>query len=241
MEQRGVLYLRNKERTSLEGLAVYCELNNFSLIVHDEGDSSPLPTFSEDQVHILLVDYPVKSREHFKEIGKIKRSRSLPLVMIMEPGSESDQIDAFTDGADDIFFREDLNDNGLTLIRRLHNLVGLSQRSTVEPLQNWRIGEDLITLNIAGRMVQVNGRTVHLTPTEWNILRLLSDKNGLVVSRETILDRCFEYQYEGYDRSIDSHVKNLRKKIPQVIETKRGVGYRFVAEAEEREGILQHC
>ncbi len=93
-----------------------------------------------------------------------------------------------------------------------------------------------ITIDRAGHMVDVAGRTVDLTPSEFDLLAALMSAPGRVFSRLELLDRVQGTAYEGYERTIDVHVKNLRAKIepdssrPVYVETVYGVGYRFSRE-----------
>ncbi len=226
MERRRILYLKNRTLPSLEDFSLHCRINNYLLV---EGDSE---TFSSENIspedfQLMLVDYPLMNRARMKSIREWKNSSVLPLIMLMDNVRETSQMEAFSEGADDIIDRKVCSERVFTLMSRMDNLIRIYGKNRNESLTSWMIGKDRISLNVRGRLVLVNGAGVHLTPTEWNILRLLSEKNGHVVSREEILSGCFEYQYEGYDRSIDAHIKNLRKKIPLCIETLRGVGYRF--------------
>lgn len=90
-----------------------------------------------------------------------------------------------------------------------------------------------IVLDENARQVTIDGRPISLTPSEFDLLNTLMASPGLVFSRSELLDKVQGYQYEGYDRTIDSHVKNLRKKIAarlpekEIILTLYGVGYRF--------------
>ena len=83
------------------------------------------------------------------------------------------------------------------------------------------------------RRVEVGGRAVELTPTEWGVLNALARVPGRVYSRYELINRVRGYEFEGYERTVDSHVKNLRRKIevdpaaPQLVQTVLGAGYRL--------------
>jgi DNA-binding response OmpR family regulator len=86
--------------------------------------------------------------------------------------------------------------------------------------------------------VRIHGEPVELTPTEWGILGALSTSPGRVYSRLELINRVRGYEFEGYERSIDSHIKNLRRKVevdprrPQLVLTVLGGGYRFALDAD---------
>ena len=81
-------------------------------------------------------------------------------------------------------------------------------------------------------MIKEDNNAVNLTTAEWKILEYISDNAGMVLSREKILARCLEYFYEGSERTVDTHIKNIRGKLvnPDFITTVRGFGYRFEGE-----------
>jgi len=92
-----------------------------------------------------------------------------------------------------------------------------------------------VRLDLASRTVEVRGKRVDLTPTEFDLLAVLAQNPGRVFTRMQLLDKVQGYAYEGYERTIDVHIKNLRQKIeetpsqPRHIVTVYGVGYRFEA------------
>ncbi len=90
-----------------------------------------------------------------------------------------------------------------------------------------------LVMDREARMVRKNGQRLDLTATEWRLLELFASRPGRIFTRAEIVDRALGNDYDGYDRTVDAHVKNLRKKIeddpahPRLIETVRGLGYRF--------------
>jgi two-component system alkaline phosphatase synthesis response regulator PhoP len=92
-------------------------------------------------------------------------------------------------------------------------------------------GELLIDLD--GHQVQVKGQPVHLTPSEFGLLRALAEQPGYALTRSQLIEKGLGYNYEGLERTVDSHIKNLRRKLeeagaaPNLVETVFGVGYRL--------------
>ena len=93
----------------------------------------------------------------------------------------------------------------------------------------WTLDDNVLKLDSASHRLSVNGEELYLTDAEWKILKYLAVQEGLVVSRERLLSECLNYFFEGSERTIDTHIANLRGKLGSSvwIETVRGYGYRF--------------
>ncbi|MDC7220117.1 MAG: response regulator transcription factor [Spirochaetales bacterium] len=228
MEGKGILYLSNSDRLCCYDFGFHCQLYQMTYLRVEEKNYHKAAEALQGDFELLLADYPLGNGELSQLIRKRKEENPFPYIALLEGKRESEQIQAFYEGADDVFCGESFSDGLRFLFYRMENLIEhYSQRENLSSGQ-WWISSGKISLNVSDHQVLLDDSPVHLTCTEWNILRLLCEKNGKVLSREAILDQCFEYQYEGYDRSIDTHIKNLRKKIPGAIGTERGVGYRFM-------------
>lgn len=102
------------------------------------------------------------------------------------------------------------------------------------------MGNSVLAADEEANKAEVDGEALKLTAAEWEILLFLSSNGGAVVTRERILERCLEYSSEGCDRTVDTHIKNLRAKLgrPGWIETIRGYGCRFAGESLQRSRIF---
>jgi len=149
------------------------------------------------------------------------------VIIISKRNTESDRITGFEVGADDYlvkpFSTKELALRIIAILRRMNSMI-----QTVKE-KRWNLGESILTTDENAHKALLNGSVLKLTTAEWKILIYLTSNGGAVVSREQILDRCLEYSFEGYDRTVDTHIKNLRSKLidPHWIETVRGYGYRF--------------
>jgi two-component system alkaline phosphatase synthesis response regulator PhoP len=94
-------------------------------------------------------------------------------------------------------------------------------------------GNRILAIDEAAHRVSVNGQIIELTPTEWGVLLALAVQPGRVSSRYELINQVRGYEFDGYERTVDSHVKNLRRKIetdpahPVIVQTVAGVGYRL--------------
>jgi two-component system phosphate regulon response regulator PhoB len=156
-------------------------------------------------------------------------TRLIPILMLTARAEEIDRIIGLELGADDYvtkpFSPRELVLRVRAILRRME-----PDRETEKFIQ---IGNLLI--DVDAHHVSVNKTPVQLTSTEFKLLVELATKRGRVQTRTSLLDRVWGYTYEGYDRTVDTHIRHLREKLGELgnyIETLRGVGYRFRAEKE---------
>ena len=99
----------------------------------------------------------------------------------------------------------------------------------VKGIRTWKRGSDILEIDSEKHILKINGEETYLTCTEWKILLYLSDYENQVISREKILSECLNYYFEGSERTVDTHIANLRMKLGESdwINTVRGFGYRF--------------
>jgi len=161
---------------------------------------------------------------------EIRKRSSVPIIMLTAKSQESDKIIGLELGADDYitkpFSLAELTARIRAVLRREN------QRWNKEEVED-TINRGDITVNLSSFEVEVKGIKVYLTPTEFKILSLLVQNPGRVYSRLQLLDTALGEAYGGYERSIDTHIRNLRQKIeedpshPLYIKTVFGIGYKF--------------
>jgi len=153
---------------------------------------------------------------------------TMPIIVVSARTAPADKIDLLKLGADDYlvkpFSPRELVARARALLRRVHS-DSEPQREVLE------FGE--LTIDVSGHKVLVSGEEIDLTASEFKLLTTLSRYPGRVYSRMELVEKVLGYDFEGYERTIDSHVKNLRAKIgdnprsPKWLHTVHGVGYRF--------------
>ena len=155
-------------------------------------------------------------------------SGRLPIVMLTAKSGEADRIHGLELGADD-YLTKPFSPRDLVL--RVQAVLRRSAPSTVE--SSLTFGSGQIVIDEVRHVATVSGAVVELTPTEWSLLTVLASSPGRVFSRSELVNRVRGYEFDGYERTVDSHIKNLRRKIepdphnPTVVETVLGVGYRL--------------
>jgi len=152
------------------------------------------------------------------------RTQKIPILMLTAKTEEVDRIIGFELGADD-YVTKPFSPRELVL--RVKAI--LKRKELAEETETFiQLGNLLI--DVEGHRVSVNNKSVHLTHTEFKLLVALASRRGRVFTRENLLDQVWGYTYEGYARTVDTHIRRLREKLGpagDMIETIRGVGYRF--------------
>ncbi len=149
--------------------------------------------------------------------------KHIPIIMVTAKGEEVDKVVGFELGADDYIVKPF---SPRELILRVRAVL----RRFSAPLEKIILEADGLRLDIDGHKITIDGKPIYLTPTEFNLLVTLMHKRGKVLTREMLLEKAWGYSFQGYARTVDTHVKRLREKLKEkayLIETVRGVGYRF--------------
>ena len=160
---------------------------------------------------------------------EVRRLAETPIVMLTAKVAEADRIRGLELGADD-YLTKPFSPRELVLRVQAVRRRG---RVPAAPAGPASFGEGQLVLDDERHRAMVRGAVVELTPTEWGILVALAGVPGRVYSRFELINRVRGYEFEGYERTIDSHVKNLRRKIerdpgaPEIVETVLGAGYRL--------------
>jgi DNA-binding response OmpR family regulator len=165
-----------------------------------------------------------------EEVAREVRSRSqVPILMLTARSAGEDRIRGFELGADD-YVTKPFSPRELVL--RVQAILRRARGDASEE-ETASFGDGELVLDDARRTAVVRGEEVTLTPTEWAVLASLCRSPGRVYSRFELVNRARGYEFEGYERTIDSHVKNHRRKIerdphdPRILQTVLGVGYRL--------------
>ena len=159
---------------------------------------------------------------------RIRDASDVPIIMLTAKGAEEERIAGLDLGADDYLVKPF---SPRELVARLRALLRRAKVDT-EP-QRSRVEYGPLVIDLAGHKVFVDGEEADLTASEYKLLTTLSRYPGRVYSRMELVEKVLGYDFEGYERAIDSHIKNLRAKIgddpkeSRFIHTVFGVGYRF--------------
>jgi len=182
---------------------------------------------------LLVLDLMLPGLSGFDVCKELKRdpaTRELPIVMLTARGEEIDRIVGLELGADDYVVKP------FSFRELLLRVQAVLRRAGAEAPERTRIERNGLVVDTEAHTVSVQGEEVLLTATEFKLLLDLARASGRVRTRDQLLSTVWGYEFEGYARTVDTHVRRLRRKLgtaAELIETVRGVGYRF---REERAG-----
>jgi DNA-binding response OmpR family regulator len=215
------------ERKLRDLVRSYLERAGFTVLSTESGaEAITLAASAAPDIVVLDLGLPDVSGETVAR--EIRAAAATPILMLTAKAAEDDRIAGLELGADD-YVTKPFSPRELVL--RVQAI--LRRGAPVARQGPASYGGGLMLVDEQRRMVMVRGTTADLTPTEWGILVALATVPGRVYSRFELINRVRGYEFEGYDRTVDSHVKNLRHKIeedpgrPQIVQTVLGGGYRL--------------
>jgi DNA-binding response OmpR family regulator len=178
---------------------------------------------------LLVLDLRLPDVRGEEVAVEVRDFSDVPIVMLTAKTAAEDRIRGFESGADD-YLTKPFSPRELVLrVQAILRRGRASDSLTVRP----SFGGGELVVDESQREVVVRGEVVNLTPTEWGLLTSLIQSPGRVYSRSELINRVRGYEFEGYERTVDSHVKNLRQKIehdphrPKIVRTVLGGGYRL--------------
>jgi DNA-binding response OmpR family regulator len=207
----------------------YLTAEGFRVVMANDGRAA-LFTARSEKPDLILLDIMMPEMTGYDFIRTYRKERATPIILLTAKLDESDKVLGLELGADDYVTKP----FGMRELVARINAVLRRAATTPAPSEILRAAD--ITLDKGSRAVTVNDRVVNLTPSEFELLAVLLSAPGRVFSRSILLDQVQGTTFEGVERTIDVHIRNLRTKIepdpskPIYIETVFGVGYRFRAE-----------
>lgn len=228
MPQYTVLIVDDDEKL-VQLLKIYFEKEGF--ITYTAGDGlDAIIAVRERKPDIMVLDLMLPGVDGWEVCRRIRRDNEVPIIMLTARDEESDRLVGLEIGADDYvtkpFSPKEVVARAKVILRRTHKEV-----IRKEPI---RAGGLIIDLE--RHQVMSGSQVIELTPTEFRILEILAGHADKVFSRLQLVEQTQGYTFEGYERTIDAHIKNLRRKLepnpkePRYIETVYGIGYKFVGD-----------
>lgn len=185
---------------------------------------------------IIILDVRLPGLDGFEVCKKLRLAKNqTPILMVTSKSEEIDKVIGLELGADDYLTKPFSIRELMARVKALLRRSEMAQQ-TVPTNDNREINYDGIYINITLRIVKVHGRTIELSPKEFDLLVLFASNPGRTYTRVQLLDQVWGYQFEGYEHTVNSHINRLRSKIesnldkPEFILTTWGVGYKFRAE-----------
>ena len=203
--------------------------NGYKVITANNGNDA-VKLAVEEKPNLILLDLMIPGKDGYdvcKDVRSNSEIRNTPIIMLTAKSEELDKILGLELGADDYITKP------FSVRELLARVKAVLRRFSIsEPESNVLVFGNL-TADFDKREILVNDKKLDLTLKEFELLEILIRNKGKILTRDTLLDKIWGYEYIGETRTVDVHIRYLRKKIelddknPKLIETIRGVGYRF--------------
>ncbi|ADC50890.1 two component transcriptional regulator, winged helix family protein [Alkalihalophilus pseudofirmus OF4] len=219
------------ERTMQRLLTLHLTKEGFETITADHGEEA-ISLLSSHQIDLAVVDVMMPVMDGFDFVKKLRETSTLPVIFLTARSDEKDRIEGLMLGGDDYlskpFSKGELIARIQAVLRRTYqrnrNIIGHIDEREILSLEG-------IQLNRKARSVKVDQIPISLTVKEFDLLLFLFEHQGQVFTREHLLTSVWGLDYEGTERTVDTHIKTLRMKLKpygNVIQTVWGIGYKLV-------------
>jgi two-component system alkaline phosphatase synthesis response regulator PhoP len=212
----------------VEVLEAYLRSDGFAVVTAPDGPSA-LEAAARSHPSLALLDVMLPGIDGIELTRRFQKDYDLPVILVTARTDEIDRLIGLEVGADDYIAKPF---SPREVVARVRAVLRRSQRSA-EDLASEVIAVDGLAIDAAGRSVTIDGTPVELTRTEFDLLATLAAHPSRVYNRMQLMEAAQGVAFEGYERTIDAHVKNLRKKLgddpkaPRFIQTVFGVGYKL--------------
>ncbi len=220
------------DREVVRLIRAYLEQAGFEVLAAYDGDTA-VHVIRRERPDLLLLDLMLPGKDGWAITRLVRADPALahtPIIMLTARVDDTDKIVGLELGADDYVTKPY---NPREVVARVRARL---RQPDVAPPQTLRAGG--LEMDVRRRDVRVDGRPVELTPTEFSLLQVLMEQAGYVLTRGELTRRALGVDFEGVERTLDSHIRNLRQKIepdptnPTYVQTVYGVGYRLAEAAE---------
>ncbi len=217
------------DRAIVRLVRAYLEQAGYQVLVAYDGDEA-LRSLRSDRPDLMVLDLMMPKRDGW-EVTRIVRGdeglAKVPIVILTARVEDQDKVIGLELGADDYVTKPF---NPREVVARVRAVL---RRTLAEPVKSRVIQAGPLLIDLDKHLVEADGQPLHLTPTEFELLRVLAEHPDRALTRSELIELALGYQYDGLDRTVDSHIKNLRHKLRDAglttnwLETEFGVGYRW--------------
>ena len=210
-------------------IALYLEQDGCAVTLASDG-AEGLRRAQESPPDLIVLDLMLPRLDGMSICRALRAASDVPIIMVTARAAETDRLAGLDAGADDYLVKPF---SPRELAARVRAVLRRTARQNAAPPPAASLEYDDIAIDLNTRTVSVGDRKPALTPTEFRLLALLAEQPGRIFTRDQIINGAFGYDYDGFDRTVDVHIANLRRKIepdgrkPRYVQTVHGVGYRF--------------
>ncbi|MFN8484561.1 MAG: response regulator transcription factor [Anaerolineae bacterium] len=217
------------DRQIVRLVRAYLEQSGYGVLVAYDGETA-LHSIRRDRPDLIVLDLMLPDKDGWEITRLVRADPALadrPIIMLTARVEDTDRIVGLEMGADDYIAKPF---NPREVVARVRAVLRRTS-GLPAPARALRVGA--LSLDPDRRIADVGGQEIVLTPTEFDLLKTFMENPGHVLTRTDLIEKALGYEYGGIERTVDSHIKNLRRKIepdpshPTYIETVHGVGYRL--------------
>lgn len=202
-------------------ISKYAKYENFEVVEAKDGLEAVSLCYDND-FDLIIMDIMMPNLDGFSATKEIKKIKDIPVILLSALGEEYDKIHGFEIGVDDYVVKPFSNKE---LMMRVHAVLNRTYKKKEE---NFVL--DGLVIDYSARLVTIDQERIQLSPKEYELLLYLVENRGIALTRQQLLSNVWGYDFFGDDRTLDTHIKLLRKSLKEYnkyIVTLRGVGYRF--------------
>lgn len=219
------------EQALLRILQSYLEREGYEVLTASRGDTGYDLSLTE-KVDLILLDLNLPGMDGMDVAREVLKEKDIPIIMVTARVEELDKLSGLEIGADDYitkpFSPREVVARVKTVLRRVNKAATQTEKIAIKDME----------IDVRAHTVRKAGKSVELTPSEFEILRAMAVSPGRVFTRLQLLNEMQGQNYEGYERTIDAHIKNIRAKLeadaknPTLIKTVFGIGYKIAGDDE---------
>ena len=221
-DKRKILIVDDEERMR-KLVRDFLVKNNFAVVEAADGSEALDLFFADSEISLVILDVMMPKLDGFACAKEIRAYSKVPIIMLTAKGQERDELQGFEIGVDEYISKPF---SPKVLVARVEAILRRAGKEPDEEL----LEAGGVVLNRSAHTVTIDGQNVDLSYKEFELLSYFMENRGIALSRETILDHVWNYDYFGDTRTIDTHVKKLRSKMGEkgdLIKTIWGMGYKF--------------
>jgi two-component system response regulator ResD len=178
---------------------------------------------------IIILDIMMPELDGFSACREIRKTKNTPVIMLSARGEEYDRINGFELGIDDYVVKPFSPKELMLRIDAIMRRSG-SGEEAAKPRENEILMIQGLKIDFTARLVYIDGKRIDMSPKEYDLFFFMARNRGVALTRKKLIDEVWGYEYYGDDRTLDTHIKLMRKNLgsyARLIVTLRGVGYRF--------------
>ncbi len=229
MDGKTRILVVDDEQKILNVIEAYLIKEGFEVLTASDGEEA-LNIFKNEQIHLIILDLMLPKISGEEVCNKIRATSSVPIIMLTAKTEEDNKIEGLAIGADDYITKPFSNRE---LVSRVKAIIRRTYRDNNPLAELLIINNGDLEINIDKMIIKKQGTPITLTSNEFKVLIALLTNPGQIFSREQLVNKAFGIDYDGFDRTIDTHIKNIRQKIeddhkkPRYIISVYGMGYKF--------------